>query len=113
MARKLTKQQNVLNLLSKGKPVFWKTLRSRFDLTSPRAMIDTLRDEGHMVYVNEAAGGTSYRLGTPTKAIITAGVNKVFNFGTKEALTNVNEIVSAGIRALYGKQKYAYKYSAV
>ena len=114
MGRKaLTKKQKVLNLLSKGKPVFWKTLRSRFDLTSPRAMIDTLRDEGHMVYINESAGGTSYRLGTPTKAIVTAGVNKVFNFGTKERLTNVNEIVSAGIRSLYGKQKYAYKYQAV
>ena len=31
----------------------------------------------------------------------------------KEKTTNVNEIVSAGIRALYGKQKYAYKYQAV
>ena len=85
MARKLTKKQKVLNLLSKGKPVFWKTLRSRFDLTSPRAMIDQLRTEGHMVYINTTPTGTSYRLGRPTKAII-----------------------SAGVRALYGTQKYAY-----
>jgi len=108
MARKLTKKQKVLNLLSKGKPVFWKTLRSRFDLTSPRAMIDTLRDEGHMVYINESDGGTSYRMGRPTKSIIAAGVDKVFYFGKDEKTTNLNEIVSAGITSLYGTQKYAY-----
>ena len=85
MARKLTKKQKVLNLLSKGNPVWWKTLRSRFDLTSPRAMIDQLRTEGHMVYINTTPTGTSYRLGIPTKAIITAGLT-----------------------SLYGTQKYAY-----
>ena len=82
---KLTKKQKVLNLLSKGRPVTWTSLRKRFDLTSPRAMVDQLRTEGHMVYINESAGGTSYRLGRPTKAIITAGLT-----------------------SLYGEQKYAY-----
>ena len=104
--KKLTKKQKVLNLLSKGQPVTWGSLRTRFDLTSPRAMIDQLRTEGHMVYINDTADGTSYRLGTPTKAILAAGVRKVFK-------GNTLDIVSAGIRALYGKQKYAYKYSAV
>ena len=48
MGRKaFTKKQKVLSLLSSGKPVTWQTLRNRFDLTSPRAMIDTLREEGH------------------------------------------------------------------
>ena len=46
---KLTKKQKVLNLLSKGRPVTWTSLRKRFDLTSPRAMIDQLRTEGHIV----------------------------------------------------------------
>ena len=108
MARKLTKKHKVLNLLSKGKPVFWKTLRSRFALTSPRAMVDQLRTEGHMVYINESAGGTSYRMGRPTKSIIAAGVDKVFYFGKDEKTTNLNEIVSAGITSLYGTQEYAY-----
>ena len=108
MARKLTKKQKVLNLLSKGKPVFWKTLRSRFDLTSPRAMIDQLRTEGHMVYINTTSTGTTYRLGRPTKSIIAAGVDKVFYFGKDEKTTNLNEIVSAGITSLYGTQEYAY-----
>jgi hypothetical protein len=83
--KRLTKKQKVLNLLSKGTPVTWTSLRKRFDLTSPRAMIDQLRTEGHMVYINTTPTGTSYRLGRPTKAII-----------------------SAGVKALYGTQKYAY-----
>jgi len=106
--KRLTKKQKVLNLLSKGNPVWWKTLRSRFDLTSPRAMIDQLRTEGHMVYINESAGGTSYRIGKPSKAIIAAGVDKVFYYGKDEKTTTVNEIVAAGIKSLYGTQKYAY-----
>ena len=83
--KRLTKKQKVLNLLSKGRPVTWTSLRKRFDLTSPRAMIDQLRTEGHMVYINTTPTGTSYRLGIPTKAIITAGLT-----------------------SLYGTQKYAY-----
>ena len=83
--KRLTKKQKVLNLLSKGTPVTWTSLRNRFDLTSPRAMIDQLRTEGHMVYINTTPTGTSYRLGKPTKSIIAAGVT-----------------------ALYGTQKYAY-----
>ena len=107
MGRKaFTKKQKVLSLLSSGKPVTWQTLRNRFDLTSPRAMIDTLREEGHMVYINQTSNGTTYRMGTPTKAILAAGVQKVLK-------GNTSEIIAAGIRALYGKQKYAYKYSAV
>ena len=77
--KRLTKKQKVLNLLSTGNPVTWASLSKRFDLTSPRAMIDQLRTEGHMVYINKSAGGTSYRLGKPSsKAIIAAGVDKVF-----------------------------------
>ena len=47
MAKKtLNKKTKVLNLLSKGAPVSWTTLRNKFDLTSPRAMVDQLRTEG-------------------------------------------------------------------
>ena len=99
--RAFTKKQKVLHLLAKGAPVAWTTLRNKFDLTSPRAMVDQLRTEGHMVYINQTSNGTSYRLGTPTKAILAAGVQKVLK-------GNTSEIVAAGIRALYGKQKYAY-----
>ena len=102
MARKtLAKKIKVLNLLSKGAPVSWTTLRNKFDLTSPRAMVDQLRTEGHMVYINQTSNGTSYRLGTPTKSILAAGAARLFKL-------SLNEVVAAGIRALYGKQKYAY-----
>ena len=102
MARKtLAKKTKVLNLLLKGAPVTWSTLRSKFDLTSPRAMVDQLRTEGHMVYINQTSNGTSYRLGTPTKSILAAGASKLFKKSMKE-------IVAAGIRSLYGVQKYAY-----
>ena len=97
----LTKKAKVLKLLSKGTPVSWTTLRNKFDLTSPRAMVDQLRTEGHMVYVNQTSNGTSYRLGTPTKSILAAGASKIFK-------KDLKEIVAAGIRSLYGKQKYAY-----
>ena len=102
MARKtLNKKTKVLNLVSKGAPISWKALRSKFDLTSPRAMVDQLRTEGHMVYINQTSNGTSYRLGTPTKSILAAGASKIFK-------KSMREIVAAGIKSLYGTQKYAY-----
>ena len=82
----MSKRQKVLNLLSKGESVSWKTLRNRFDLTSPRALVDTLRSEGNMIYVNKTANGTSYRMGVPTKAIIAAGIKKLY--GTPYAYKN-------------------------
>jgi len=82
----LSKRQKVLNLLSKGAPVSWKSLRTKFDLGSPRALIDTLRSEGNMIYVNQTAKGTSYRMGQPTKAIIAAGIQKLY--GTPYAYKN-------------------------
>ena len=87
MARpKISKTQKVLNLLSKGESVSWKTLRGRFDLISPRAMVDKLREQGHMIYINKNVKGTSYRLGTPTRAIIAAGIKKLY--GTPYAYKN-------------------------
>jgi hypothetical protein len=74
----LSKKAKVLNLLSKGENIAWKTLRSRFDLESPRAMVDTLRAEGYMIYGNKVAGKTYYRLGTPTRAIIAAGIQSLY-----------------------------------
>ena len=82
----MSKRQKVLNLLTKGNEVSWKVLRTKFDLVSPRALIDTLRSEGNMIYINKTAKGTSYRMGTPTKAIIAAGIQKLY--GTPFAYNN-------------------------
>jgi len=87
MARaKISKTQKVLNLLSKGANVAWKTIRTKFDLESPRAMIDTLRAEGYMIYGNKVKGRTYYRLGTPTRAIVAAGIQALY--GTKFKYNN-------------------------
>ena len=100
--RKLTKTQKVVNLLSKGEPVSWKTIRNRFDVVSPRAMVDTLRGKGHMIFINETKDGTFYRIGSQTKAILAAGVSTLL-LGDNADKT----IVAAGIKSLYGTP-YAY-----
>jgi len=82
----LSKKQRVLNLLQRGGRVAWETLRNKFDLESPRAMIDTLRAEGNMIYGSKSAGKTYYRIGTPTRAIVAAGINALY--GTKFRYNN-------------------------
>ena len=79
MARaKTSKTSKVRNLFSKGNSVSWKTLRNTYDLRSPAAMVGKLRNEGMMIYENRTSAGVSYRVGTPSKAIIAAGITAVF-----------------------------------
>ena len=79
MARtKLTKTEKIRNLFSKGSDVSWKQLRNTYDLKSPAAMVGKLRNEGMMIYENRGSKGVSYRVGTPSKAVIAAGINAVF-----------------------------------
>ena len=79
MARaKISKTQKVLNLLNSGAEVTWKTLRQKFDLTSPTSMIGKLRNQGVMIYTNKTSKGVSYRVGTPSKAVIAAGQRALF-----------------------------------
>ena len=76
--KSLSKKQKVLNLLSKGDNVAWSTIQNRFDLESPRSMIDTLRAEGYMIYGNRVSGKKYYRMGTPTRAIVAAGIKALY-----------------------------------
>jgi hypothetical protein len=46
-------------------------------------MVDKLRSNGNMVYINKGSKGTSYRIGEPTRAIIAAGITKLY--GTEYA----------------------------
>ena len=79
MARtKLTKTEKVRNLFLSGTDVSWKTLRNKFDLQSPASMVMKLRNEGLMIYENRTSKGVSYRVGTPSKAILINGMNAVF-----------------------------------
>ena len=87
MARaKLSKTEKVRNLFNTGVSVTWKQLRNKFDLTSPAAMVGKLRNEGMMIYENRTSAGVSYRVGTPSKAIIAAGIKKLY--GTPYAYKN-------------------------
>ena len=95
--KKLSKTQRVINAFERGDVITWTQLRNTFDLTSPQAMVDKLISQGFMIYINKDSKGTSYRMGTPSKAIIAAGVGEVLmNGGADKA------IVAAGIKALYG-----------
>ena len=76
--KSLSKKQKVLNLLSKGDNVAWSTIQTRFELESPRSMIDTLRAEGYMIYGNRVNGKKYYRMGTPTRAIVAAGIKALY-----------------------------------
>ena len=76
--KSLSKKQKVLNLLSKGENVAWSTIQTRFDLESPRSMIDTLRAEGYMIYGNRVSGKKYYRMGMPTRAIVAAGIKALY-----------------------------------
>ena len=76
--KSLSKKQKVLNLLSKGDNVAWSTIQKRFELESPRSMIDTLRAEGYMIYGNRVNGKKYYRMGTPTRAIVAAGIKALY-----------------------------------
>ena len=76
--KSLSKKQKVLNLLNKGENVAWSTIQTKFDLESPRSMIDTLRAEGYMIYGNRVKGKKYYRMGTPTRAIVAAGIKALY-----------------------------------
>ena len=76
--KSFSKKQKVLNLLTKGENVAWSTIQTRFDLESPRSMIDTLRAEGYMIYGNRVNGKKYYRMGTPTRAIVAAGIKALY-----------------------------------
>ena len=75
---KLTKTAKLRNLFAKGSDVSWKQMRNTYDLKSPANMVGKLRNEGMMIYENRTSKGVSYRVGTPSKAIIAAGINAVF-----------------------------------
>jgi hypothetical protein len=76
--KSLSKKQKLLNLLSKGGNVAWTTIQSKFELESPRSMIDTLRAEGYMIYGNRVGGKKYYRMGQPTRAIVAAGIKALY-----------------------------------
>ena len=76
--KSLSKKQTILNALLRGQSITWKTLNTKFGLKSPRSMVDTLRAEGYMIYGSKVKGKHVYRIGTPTRAIISAGIKALY-----------------------------------
>jgi predicted transcriptional regulator len=78
----MTAKSKVLAYLSKTGSYNTLTsakMQSAFGVKNPTAMVDTLRKEGHAIYRNTrtTASGEKvsyYRLGTPTKRMIAAGI---------------------------------------
>ena len=59
MYKKLTKKAKILNLLTRGSKVTWNQLKNTYGLKSPRAMIDTIRRDGFVVYANKNTKGNT------------------------------------------------------
>ena len=74
MARKrIANSTKFLNAMLRGNSVSWTDAQKKYNLRSPRSVVNKLREDGHCVYINKSTKGTYYRIGTPSKAIIAAG----------------------------------------
>ena len=88
MSKKLSAKQRMINALQKttGYNTFTVSqARSRFGVSNVAARIDELRNEGHCIYTNTKTRGDgskvkSYRLGTPTKALVQAALSAGYSF---------------------------------
>lgn len=82
-------KQKILSFLSKDDGYNTLTVaqaRARFGITNVAARIDELRKEGNSIYTNTKSLGdgrtvTFYRLGSPSKRIVAAGVQALREAG--------------------------------
>jgi hypothetical protein len=62
-------------------------MQSLFGVANPSATINDLRNEGHAIYLNSRIVNgekvSFYRLGTPTKRIIAAGISALRSSGVR------------------------------
>lgn len=63
-------------------------MRSVFGVANPSALINELRNEGHAIYLNTRINSNGdkvafYRLGSPTKRMVAAGIRAVRNTGVR------------------------------
>jgi hypothetical protein len=64
-------------------------MQSIFGVANPSATINELRNEGHAIYLNTRINARSgdkvafYRLGTPTKRMIAAGIAAIRSTGER------------------------------
>ena len=87
----MTAKQKVLNYLSKDSDYNTLTaqkMQSVFGVANPSATINELRNDGHAIYLNTRINSNGekvsfYRLGTPTKRMVAAGIAAIRSQGER------------------------------
>lgn len=74
-----SKQGRFLAALQKGQNFTEGQVASRFGIKNVSATVSNLRSQGFCIYANKTNGMTTYRLGTPTRAVIAAGIRALRN----------------------------------
>lgn len=82
----MTKKARLLKALKSGEQLTAKQIASRFSIANPTATVSDLRFDGYAVYGNasklsDGTEVTRYRLGTPTRAIVAAGIRALADKG--------------------------------
>ena len=88
---KSSAKQKILNFLSKEDGYNTLTVaqaRSRFGIQNVSARVEELRSEGHAIYTNTKTLSDGrrinfYRLGTPSKRVVAAGVEALRQQGVR------------------------------
>jgi hypothetical protein len=87
----MSAKSKVLSFLSKKEGFNTLTaqkMQSVYGVANPSALINELRNEGHAIYLNSrvTASGDKvsfYRLGTPTKRVVSAGIAAIRSQGAR------------------------------
>lgn len=71
----MSKTASILTALQNGEELTAAQIRSRFGVAKPHNVIQTLREAGHAIYLNERTNSkgevtTKYRLGTPSRKMV-------------------------------------------
>lgn len=82
----MSAKEKILNYLSNGNTLTVRQAKARFGIENVSARVDELRKEGHAIYTNTKTTSngnkiTYYRLGTPTRLVVAAGVAALRRMG--------------------------------
>lgn len=75
----VTKQSRLLEALRSGEQLTAKQIAYRFEIANPTATVSDLREQGFAIYANRVTNTrgdtyTKYRLGTPSRRVVAAGI---------------------------------------
>ena len=81
---KVTQQARLTEALLNGEQLTVPQMTSRFNIANPTAVISNIRFAGYAVYANTRKNSkgqsvTRYRIGTPTRKVISAGYRALAN----------------------------------